>query len=397
MSLELREVDGALPRGADHPVFRPAGEMIVGLQAALAGLLALTLAVSPETSAVIQAPVAAAAQAVRPLIPPEGLAGPTAAQAGGAGSRALVQALLKQAHMRPTLDPRSLSWDQARRLNAVLPSKPEAIEPAQPFHLQIDTPNGKQALSCLTQAVYYEAGASGPAAEAAVAQVVLNRVRHPAFPKSVCGVVYEGSQLQTGCQFTFTCDGALQRGRDPAAWEESRKVALRALGGRVVAAVGTATYYHADYVFPAWATTLVKMATVGPHIFYREPGEEGEAAGLTGTYAGGELRLTKTILRATDRLTQPHGVVQVVAKAGTVQALDRAGHADPVPAGFRIQADRLQRVHQLIAAAPSKPEPPKMETASVRAPAVAPVPAPSASAIAPDVPVQTSGAQAPAA
>jgi hypothetical protein len=234
-------------------------------------------------------------------------------------------------------------------------------------------------------------------AGAAVAQVVLNRVRHPAFPKSVCGVVYEGSQLETGCQFTFTCDGALQRGRDPAAWDEARKVALRALDGRVVAAVGTATYYHADYVFPAWATTLVKMATVGPHIFYRQPGEEGEAASLTGTYAGGELKLAKAILRATDRTTQPRGAERILVKAGAVQAFDKAGRADTVPAGFRVQADRLQRVHQLIAAAPSRPEPPKVETASAQPPAAAPFQAPAAPAVAPDAPVQTSGAQAPAA
>jgi spore germination cell wall hydrolase CwlJ-like protein len=385
MSLDLREADGALPHGVDHPVFRPPGEMVAGLQAALAGAVALSLALAPETSAVIQAPAAAAAQAVRPLIPPEGLAGPIAAQAGGAGSRALVQALLKQARLRPTLDPRSLSWDQARRMNAVLPAKPEAIEAAQPFHLQLDTANGRQALNCLTQAVYYEAGASGPAAGAAVAQVVLNRVRHPAFPKSVCGVVYEGSQLQTGCQFTFTCDGALQRGRDPAAWEEARKVALRALDGRVVAAVGTATYYHADYVFPAWATTLVKMATVGPHIFYRQPGQEGEAAGLSGTYAGGELKLAKAILRATDRTTQPHG-----GEIKLIKADGALGRADPVPAGFRVQADRLQRVHQLIAASPSRSEPPKVETAS------APAQVPAAPAAA-DAPLQTSGGQPPAA
>src|SRR3546814_14176438 len=72
----------------------------------------------------------------------------------------------------------------------------------------------------------------------AVAQVVLNRVRNPAFPNSVCGTVYEGSSRSTGCQFTFTCDGSLTARREPAAWERARQVAQMALAGFVYAPVG---------------------------------------------------------------------------------------------------------------------------------------------------------------
>jgi spore germination cell wall hydrolase CwlJ-like protein len=254
--------DGALPPGVDDPVFRPVGEMVAGLQAAGAALLALVVAGSPHTPAEIAAPVNAAAQAVRPLIPPGGLAGPTAA-ALAPDSRAILQALLKKAGMRPTLDPHRLSWDQARRVNALMPADRSTPDVAQPFHLDVSSKNGRQALHCLTQAAYYEAGGNGPVAQAAVVQVVLNRVRHPDFPKSVCGVVYEGSERDTGCQFTFTCDGSLKRPIDADAFDEARKVARRALGGHVDRAVGTATYYHADYVFPTWAPTLVKLATVG--------------------------------------------------------------------------------------------------------------------------------------
>jgi spore germination cell wall hydrolase CwlJ-like protein len=351
------EADGAPPSGLDIPVFRPVGEMVAGLQAAGAVVLALSL-LGLHHPAEIAAPVKTAAQAVRPLIPPEGLAGPSAA-ALAPDSRAILQALLRKARLRPTLDPRRLSWDQARRVNAVFPADRAAPDIAQPFRLDFRTRNGRQALQCLTQAAYFEAGGNGPAGEAAVIQVVLNRVRHPTFPKSVCGVVYEGSDRDGGCQFTFTCDGALQQPVDPAVWDEARKVAQSALSGHVDLAVGTATYYHADYVFPLWAPSLVKLATVGPHIFYRMAGIEGAAAALTGRYAGGEVKLAKVMLAATKKDPQK---AAPEARAKVQQA--------SIPAGLKTEANRLQRVKAEIAAAAPLP-PPKVETASIQAPAKA--------------------------
>ncbi|MFT3977299.1 MAG: cell wall hydrolase [Sphingomonas bacterium] len=126
-----------------------------------------------------------------------------------------------------------------------------------------------RALDCLTQAVYYEARSEPVDGERAVAQVVLNRVRDRAFPKSVCGVVYQGSNRRTGCQFTFTCDGSLLRPREPGAWERAREVAAAALAGEVYAPVGSATHYHANYVQPWWASSLTRIGAVGSHIFYR--------------------------------------------------------------------------------------------------------------------------------
>jgi spore germination cell wall hydrolase CwlJ-like protein len=348
------EADGAAPSGGESPVFRPAGEMIAGLQAAAAAVLVLAAAASPHAPAEIAAPVQTAAQAVRPLIPPEGLAGPTAA-ALTPDSRALLQALLRKAGLRPTLDPHRLSWDQARRVNALM--LPDRTSPgfAQPFRLDVASRNGRQALQCLTEAAYYEAGASGPQAQAAVVQVVLNRLRHPDFPKSVCGVVYQGSERADGCQFTFTCDGSMTRPVDPAAFDDARKVARHALGGFVDRAVGTATYYHADYVFPTWAPTLVKLATVGPHVFYRMTGFEGADSYLTGQYAGGEVKLAKAVLRATDKHTQ---TARPEANAKVLQA--------SIPAGLRNQTSRLQRVRMEIAAAVAKPlDMPKVETAAI--------------------------------
>jgi hypothetical protein len=161
-----------------------------------------------------------------------------------------------------------------------------------------------RALHCLTQAVYYEAAREGEKGQAAVAQVVLNRVRHPAYPKSICGVVYQGAARSTGCQFTFTCDGSLRWAPEASYWKQAKAVAERALAGYVDKQVGSATHYHAQYVAPYWAPTLVKMTQVGQHIFYRWTGPWGEPPAFTGRYAGGEAYLSPAILGGLDARTQ---------------------------------------------------------------------------------------------
>jgi hypothetical protein len=124
-------------------------------------------------------------------------------------------------------------------------------------------------LDCLTEAVYYEARGEGQAGEAAVAQVVLNRVRHPSFPNTICGVVFQG------CQFSFTCNGAMRGRRETAAWNEARRIAGRALAGAVVANIGNATHFHTVGVNPAWGPHLLRVAQVGYHVFYRIGGRNG--------------------------------------------------------------------------------------------------------------------------
>ena len=115
--------------------------------------------------------------------------------------------------------------------------------------------------------------------------MVLNRLRHPAFPKSVCEVVYQGANSGV-CQFTFVCDGALYRKPAHQAWLEAQDIARAALEGYVDPAVGEATHYHADYVAPRWAPLLDKVAQIGQHIFYRWPGSWGEPSAFTGRYIG---------------------------------------------------------------------------------------------------------------
>jgi len=159
---------------------------------------------------------------------------------------------------------------------------------AAAFRLLADSANRERALECLTQAVYYEAATEGPDGGRAVAQVVLNRVRHPAYPSSVCGVVYQGSERPTGCQFTFTCDGSLARVPSRQLWAQARQIASEALSGKVYGPVGHTTHYHADYVLPYWADSLDKSAKVGRHIFYRLKGSLGAAGTFRQRYAGRE-------------------------------------------------------------------------------------------------------------
>jgi hypothetical protein len=123
-------------------------------------------------------------------------------------------------------------------------------------------------LDCLTEAVYFEARSESNRGQAAVAQVVLNRLANPNFPKTVCGVVFQGA-ARPGCQFTFACDGSMGQPLELAAWDRARKVAQQVLAGVRVAAVGNATHYHTVDVQPYWDASMLRVAQVGLHIFYR--------------------------------------------------------------------------------------------------------------------------------
>lgn len=150
---------------------------------------------------------------------------------------------------------------------------------ASPFFFKGGSNDRERALDCLAAAAWYEAG-NDPEGQKSVIQVVLNRLRHPSFPSSVCGVVFQGSERTTGCQFTFTCDGSMQR-RVPSArsWKSARALAEQALDGTVDTSVGQATHYHADYVAPWWSSALQKVSQIGAHIFYRWPGGRGHLVG----------------------------------------------------------------------------------------------------------------------
>lgn len=146
----------------------------------------------------------------------------------------------------------------------------------------------ERALLCMTQAIYYEAGTESEAGQRAVAQVVLNRVRHPGYANSICGVVYEGSERSTGCQFTFTCDGALARRPLPSLWAQARRYAREAIDGRQFGEVGYATHYHTLDIWPYWGRTLTMTNMIGRHLFHRLRGSAGSPGAFTVRYSGRE-------------------------------------------------------------------------------------------------------------
>ncbi len=135
-----------------------------------------------------------------------------------------------------------------------------------------------RALVCLTMAIAYEAGREPLAGQQAVAQVILNRTHVRRFPGSVCGVVFDGSQRVTGCQFTFTCDGSIRRRLREATLESARLAATSVLSGKAPDWVNGATHYHANYVSPYWAGSGTRVTQIGAHIFYRMPGDAGTSA-----------------------------------------------------------------------------------------------------------------------
>lgn len=146
-------------------------------------------------------------------------------------------------------------------------------EAAEPFHLRGALDQSRD-LECLTQAVYYESRGESHSGQQAVAQVILNRVRHPAFPKSVCGVVFQGSKTG-GCQFSFACDGQPHHPMESAAWRRAESVAAEALDGQVMAEVGDATHFHVAGSGSNWSAGLLKVAQIGAHVFYRFGGHNG--------------------------------------------------------------------------------------------------------------------------
>jgi len=233
--------------------------VVFGLMAAAAVALAIALAIASVRNAAIATPLPPAAT-------PKQIA--------------LVAATSGEA----SIEMRAVG-SQAEVINAALPFAKGPVTSARPFEASGSQVDEQRALLCLTQAVYYEAGYEPLAGRRAVAQVVLNRMRHPAFPKSICGVVYQHSASGI-CQFSFICDGSLNRAPAADAWRQARDIASAALAGYVEKSVGSATHYHADYVAPRWAPMLAKISQIGQHIFYRWPGGWGAPSAFTGRYIG---------------------------------------------------------------------------------------------------------------
>ena len=246
----------------------------------------------------------------------------------------------------PPMIVQPLAPDQALKVNAEIPVANGPNPVAAPFVFKGNAAARAQALSCLASAVYYEAGNQDTDGERAVAQVVLNRVRHPAFPASVCGVVYEGSTRATGCQFTFTCDGSLSRQPDGEGWRRATVIAAEALAGSVYAPVGWATHYHADYVVPYWASSMAKNAVVGAHLFYRWAGGWGQPAVFAKSNSGNEPNAAA--LR-TAALAVPH-VAPSYGQSGVAEAIKDIPGAQAIKLAPSLRGDKRVAVRFNLAA-----------------------------------------------
>ena len=132
---------------------------------------------------------------------------------------------------------------------------------------------GKAEQKCLANAIYFEARGESLKGQAAVAQVVLNRVRNPAYPNTICGVVYQNDNWRNRCQFSFACDGRKDRVLSPRNYRMAEEIAMAVTAGKIfIPEIGSSTHYYATYVRPGWARTMQKMKKIGLHIFYRTYG-----------------------------------------------------------------------------------------------------------------------------
>ena len=229
---------------------------------------------------------------------------------------------------------------------------------ARPFYSPGTGITHARAQECLAQAIWYEAASESEAGQRAVAQVVLNRVAHPGWPSSVCGVVYQGSERQTGCQFTFTCDGSLARRPGGASWSQAHRIAADALSGKVYAPVGLATHYHTLWVNPYWASSLDHIGTIGAHRFYRTRGASGQASAFANGYAGLEPVVSG---RTAPAYAPPAHPVTPASQAAPGRP---AIPYDLTPAPARKQDARLSSV---VAGAAANPAEPATGTGAVKA------------------------------
>lgn len=213
----------------------------------------------------------------------------------------------------------ALPADRARAINATIPFSRLTNPAARPFRFEGSATDLARAVDCLAAAQIYEAG-DDAVGQRAVAQVVLNRVRHPAFPGTVCGVVFQGQERATGCQFTFSCDGAL--------------------AGDVFKPVGYATHYHTDWVVPYWSGSLDKLTRVGTHLFFRWRGWWGTPPAFRpyGT-SGGE-----PLIAGIARLSPAHSATTLPPPGGITPMADSA---DAIAAQVR-QAIGLDQIGKSV-------------------------------------------------
>jgi hypothetical protein len=238
---------------------------------------AQVLTVVPQTEVVIVAPQPAAAAAPvaapQPVAPPVQLASLAAEPSAVELPKSVMLTLplpkpplLSAEQASLAAEPSPVEFPKSVMLTLPLPKPP--LSPAQRLELQ-----GKdydKAEKCLAQAIYFEARNEPARGQQAVAQVVLNRVFSPYYPKDVCSVVYQNAHRHLSCQFTFACDGKPETVNEQGAWARANRIATQTLNAKVwLPEVDKATHYHAAYVRPNWIRDMKVMVRYGLHTFYR--------------------------------------------------------------------------------------------------------------------------------
>jgi Cell Wall Hydrolase len=228
----------------------------------------------------------------------------------------------------PIVEPlilQEVSKDVAKKVNDATPFAVTAVPPAAPFRFDGGPVDMDRATDCLASTIFYEAGAETVAGQMAVVQVVLNRVRHPAYPHTVCGVVFQGHERRTGCQFSYTCDGSMVRRPSAASWDRFRALGRSMLTGLVYAPVGTATHYHTDWVLPKWSATLDKVRAEGTHLFFRWRGPWGTPKAFRARYSGGEQAYAKLALLSTAHRTADMNLDEIMKQIEASQQMALEG------------------------------------------------------------------------
>jgi hypothetical protein len=167
---------------------------------------------------------------------------------------------------RPRPDPETvLTWLEGRALGQFAPGQHYWVRNPLP-----ESVHDADQQKCLAEGIYFEARGEPESGQAAVAQVILNRVRAPAYPDTICGVVYQNKHMRNSCQFSFACDGRPERIRSQWAWRMAERIAEDVTNGELwIDEVGDSTHYHANYVSPRWGGRMIRLERVGDHIFYR--------------------------------------------------------------------------------------------------------------------------------
>jgi spore germination cell wall hydrolase CwlJ-like protein len=229
---------------------------------------------------------------------------------------------------------KSVDPKTAKAANDAMPMTKDAVIAAKGYVFSGTPADYERATDCLAATIFYEAGNETISGQMAVVQVVLNRARHPGYPKTVCGVVFQGQERRTGCQFSYTCDGSMARRPSAAAWARFRGLSQAMLKGLVYPPVGLATHYHTDWVLPAWSAKLDKVRVEGTHLFFRYNGYWGSPAAFRGRVGATEPSYAKLAA-----LSPAHAGAAPIIEA---EAVDTPKLNEEMP-GAMVQAD-LDRV-----------------------------------------------------